>query len=709
VDTTGREGDSLQKAIDSLYFLPGIDTVLVMEGTYAVTMNADTGLIMHDSLVLLANSIRSCTLDAKNSCGVIYCNFGDSSSHSAEINGFVIENSSFSVFLETPGIKLINSSPYIINCLIKGSKNGIYGEYSYPIIISTDIIENSAFEGADYYAGGGIYFKNSTVYIENCKINDNAAPLGGFGGDGGGGGGFFDSCNITMINNEINSNWVYPRYLSAGMGGNGLCIRKSTARLISNLIKGNYDALGNMHEIPGPGGGIRATNSTLELENNYICENSAGGGGGLYIENCPIMIKGDTISFNEDGAYISDSRNVKIENVVFNGNFKSNSLELSNSSGDINSVIFSDNKVSASICLTNSSNLLVNKSIFYNFNSVNCVSVRCSNSYLVIDKSLIASTNGAILASNNSNTEIKNCLICDNGWTVLTDSTSNIVNLKNLNIYYNTYQPDFEITNFSTNTLSADSNFWWITDSTLIDSMCIGAVDFIPFRNSFAEGAPGEPTNIYSVINYSYNYTSIVDSIGGDPSTLYLEITGHDRNHELREIAVAILKSNIYPTGIAIALLETDTATGIYRGKAIAKIPSPPDTLREDDLHQTIRVASEGDTIRIYANMDTTEVFRVYFRCSAGIEDNLSANIMIKPISNPLFKQAEFKLFLPSKTNIQLSIYDISGRLVDKITRDDLSSGWHTISANNIEKSGVYFYRFSASTFKKNGKFVVIR
>lgn len=761
VDTTGSEGDSLQKAIDSLTAIQGIDTVLVMEGTYSVTMNGDTGLVMRDSLVLLANSMRSCTLDAENSCGVIYCNFGDSSSHSAEINGLVIEHSFFA--MEIPGIKLVNSSPSIINCVVDSNVNGIYGEQSSPIILSTDITRNSV-----SYHGAGIYFENSNVHIENCKINNNHTWNGG---SGGGGGAFFDSCNIVMINNEVNSNSAEAN-LVGNLGGGGLYIESSNARLISNQINGNFVSC-DEHWFGGPGGGIRARNSILELENNYISGNSCfNSGGGMSLENCSTTVNGDTIKNNDSwghgggiysnnhieilnciisnnramycepegfcyaqpggGVYISNDSSVKIEDVEFKKNFGSSILGLNNSSGNINSVIFEDNRNGPPLSVSNSSIISINKCIFCNNiiehkypvipnDEASCIT--CSDSDLEIDKSLMIGNyadnrsqgSSAIKIRNNSNFEIKNSLICDNGCindyggTALTDTTSNTINFTNSNIYYNTYQEDLEITNPSSNSLSADSNFWWLKDSTIIDSLITGAVDFIPFKNSFAEGAPGEPIYIYSVLNYSYDYTSIVDSIGGNNDTLYLEITGRDRNHELREIAVAILKSNIYPTGIAVALMETDTATGIYRGKATVKITEPPDPIRQDDILQRIRVNSTADTIKIYANMDTTEVFKVYFRCSSGITDDISHEILIEPISNPLLEYPTFRIFIPAIMDAQMSIYDITGMLADRFEGENLAIGWHTISLNNIEKSGVYFYRFAASSFNKTGKIVVIR
>ena len=99
VDTTGYEGDSLQIAVDSAWQDPGIDTVLVKDGTYHLAINGDTGLIMHDSVVLISeNGALKCTLTAisedatDTAYHVIYCSDWDTASHVALIKGFTIVN-----------------------------------------------------------------------------------------------------------------------------------------------------------------------------------------------------------------------------------------------------------------------------------------------------------------------------------------------------------------------------------------------------------------------------------------------------------------------------------------------------------------------------------------------------------------------------------------------------------------------------------------
>lgn len=290
------------------------------------------------------------------------------------------------------------------------------------------------------------------------------------------------------------------------------------------------------------------------------------------------------------------------------------------------------------------------------------------------------------------------------------DESYKACSLNYSNIYYNTYQEDIEV---FVDTSEVDStfleyNFWWLTDSASIDSLIDGPANFIPFEMGPVPDAPGEPVEIYSVLNYSFDYSTIVDSIGGDPDTLYLEITGHDNKHEYQEAAIAILKTNIYPTGIAVSLLETDKATGIYRGKAIVKTTNPPDSIRKDDIYQIIRVCPVADTIKVYANIDTTEMFRVSYRYHSAVEEDSEDGFLIEPVQNLISSNPEFRFFLPSDGSVELSIYDLSGRLVDEVLSTRLSSGWH-IAKGMIECSGVYIYRLKTSFGDKTGKIVVVK
>lgn len=89
---SGSPGQAIQ---DSINVCEPHDTVMVEDGRYFVnSVNADTGLIMRDSICLMSeNGAVACTLDAAGAAyHVIYCAFGDSSSHEAMIQGFTIQD-----------------------------------------------------------------------------------------------------------------------------------------------------------------------------------------------------------------------------------------------------------------------------------------------------------------------------------------------------------------------------------------------------------------------------------------------------------------------------------------------------------------------------------------------------------------------------------------------------------------------------------------
>ena len=100
VDTTGVEGDSLQAAILETVTNPGIDTVLVLNGTYHLNINDKVGLVMADSMLLMSmNGADRCTLTALSdaltdtSWHVIYYSRPDTlQAQTSVIKGFTIRD-----------------------------------------------------------------------------------------------------------------------------------------------------------------------------------------------------------------------------------------------------------------------------------------------------------------------------------------------------------------------------------------------------------------------------------------------------------------------------------------------------------------------------------------------------------------------------------------------------------------------------------------
>lgn len=241
VDTSGSEGDSLQRALDSTRVLPGIDTVLVMNGTYHLAINPfDTGYIgldMRDSVYLSSvNGMDYCTLSASSRDMVdtawhvidVY-----QLSHKVTIKGFTIKDgrANYGVYSGRTGagIHIAFSSPNIIgNRICKNYADydggGLWiGDSSRPVVSNNIISGNRA-----SYEGGGIfvYWASFPEFSGNYIMNNDSDTYGG-------GIGVSNYCRVIMRENVISGN-------KATYGGGISCfIQGNKVELYKNLITAN--------------------------------------------------------------------------------------------------------------------------------------------------------------------------------------------------------------------------------------------------------------------------------------------------------------------------------------------------------------------------------------------------------------------------------------------------------------------------------------
>lgn len=139
---------------------------------------------------------------------------------------------------------------------------GICAEHSSIKVFDCEAYNNAGYgyEGS-YTYGGGFYFINCDVEIENMVSHDNYIPAGY------GGGCSFDSCNV-VLNNAI----FYNNYATNG-GGLGLQRSKHLDVKMSNVL-----AYNNM--VVHYGGGMAMATASPELNNFTLVNNFCGGGGG---------------------------------------------------------------------------------------------------------------------------------------------------------------------------------------------------------------------------------------------------------------------------------------------------------------------------------------------------------------------------------------------------------------------------------------------
>ena len=103
---------------------------------------------------------------------------------------------------------------------------------------------------------------------------------------------------------------------------------------------------------------------------------------------------------------------------------------------------------------------------------------------------------------------------------------------------------------------------------------------------------------------------------------------------------------------------------------------------------------------------------RVYVTDASGIgeEDvDMSVSFSFGLKSNPAKGKALFDLTLPEAATVSLCIYDVSGRMVDKLASGTRAAGTYEISWIADVTAGVYFYKFESSGETKVGKLILIK
>jgi hypothetical protein len=285
--------------------------------------------------------------------------------------------------------------------------------------------------------------------------------------------------------------------------------------------------------------------------------------------------------------------------------------------------------------------------------------------------------------------------------------------LSNSHVYYNTFQPDTEVYNSTPITLPLENNFWWDTTDAGIAALIHGLADYTPWLTSMIDsGVPGEPRSIDSVRNYTdATYTTVCDSIG-EHDTLYIRIYGTDRNPCFREAGVVIVKSSIYASGVAVALLETDTSSGVYQGIVQPIERSDLDSIRIDDIYQRIGVHASGDTIWIIANMDETKNFAVVYKTSnPGVTEfpSQTTGISFHITNNPVFGKTYFSFYFPREMSAELIIYDVSGRQVRKWNIQKNEGKYELAWDTRDISAGIYFAYVRTILYTAVEKCVVVK
>jgi glucose/arabinose dehydrogenase len=77
---------------------------------------------------------------------------------------------------------------------------------------------------------------------------------------------------------------------------------------------------------------------------------------------------------------------------------------------------------------------------------------------------------------------------------------------------------------------------------------------------------------------------------------------------------------------------------------------------------------------------------------------------------NPFNPSTKIDFTIPKASFTTLSIFDVTGKLVETLLSGDINEGWHSVNWNASDfPSGVYFYRLSSGSFSVEKKMVLVK
>jgi hypothetical protein len=545
------------------------------------------------------------------------------------------------------------------NCILSAKSEDDFNTAGH--VIYCDSIDNGRIEGltiqdgsADIpvFFGGGIYLRKSSPSIVNCGIQRNYA--------GWGGGLYLESSNSVIESCIIENN-------SALNSGGGVIAYDSSDFVIENsVMDGNYAR---------HGGGIFCSVSSLIVRGCFITNNRADYPGG--------------------GVYAIGASNVVLEDNVISDNW-------ANDGGGVNYV---GSTVILRRCLISGNVASYGGGIAGADSTSHAGLHRCT---------FIDNFGGAIWITLNASMDVDSSLFLDNyGVAILSDVYNDVneLSINNSNLYFNTFQPDTEIYNYSAVAVNAANNFWWFTEQSEISALFYGGVGFSPFSSTmFTNGIPCEPIRVDSVRNYiDGTYSQVTNSVdkGG---RLYIRVYGEDANKDVREAAMVILRSNVYQRGIGVALAETEAGSGIFEGSAYTAERTINDTslMLSDDIGQTIGVDALGDSIFIESNTGDASFIVIYG--IVGVEENNNKPVKMELNVFPTIVAEELELvyYSPRSEKISITVYDVAGKRV-KVLQTSIKEGRNKLSLQMDSPAGLYFIRLSTQDSSITRKVVKLR
>ena len=310
----------------------------------------------------------------------------------------------------------------------------------------------------------------------------------------------------------------------------------------------------------------QSNNSTLDINYAHF---SNGSPTCLRVGSAIANIRNSKFENCNDGLHLEDNAQVEVDSCVFKNNL---------SHGII---LGSDSNANDGI-----TNTLTNSFFIGNVNSL-----FVSGNHSVISNCIISDDHnyGIYIAGNYANVDISNCLITDNRYGIISlngDYSSFSRSISMSTIYNNENEA---IKNHTPYTFSAQSNYWGEAVTQIIgenpennpqdldifedyfDNESYGLINYSNWLEAPSPTLPGQPSTINSLQLFSDAlYENEAPGWVSEEDTLYIQITSDPTYIYAKTITGVNLKTSTSDlTGINIALMETDSSSGVWRGQAI--------------------------------------------------------------------------------------------------------------------------------------------
>lgn len=551
--------------------------------------------------------------------------------------------------------------------------------------------------------GGAIRFVGGAGIVSNCEIHSCSA--GGAEAYGVGGAVFANDCAVDIRDNVIHGN-------SATQGG-AIYLWGCTGSVSNNAIYGN--AVYTPAQ-PAVGAGVALVGSSnVTLSDNTVSANApAAEGGALYIENCTgIVVSGGLMQDNET-TFSGGAIAVKASTAAIGG------TELrGNSAGSIGGALFT----------ANASEVTIAGVTFFENSAQIGGAVFASSGSVFLRHSLFARNSATMTAGALTITGVAAGEIAGN---TLYGNSSPAVGGMLLSFPGEVY--DNIITGSAGTGLSVSGgapallayNLVW--DNSGGDYVgCtpgIGSVSTDPF---FIDAANDD---------YHVGLNSpVID--GGRPGDAYEDPDGSRGDIGAYGWLHAVMDQPSYPKNLTAeragdevvlewnANPETDIAEYAVYGELTADfVPGPANLIT--------MVAGTDSSVALELPADS-----LYYRISAvdtsGYAGGFSDAVLYSPtttslpgpqsyvfalrqnVPNPFNPSTLIAYELPARTAVELTIYDVDGRLVRRLVDEAQGPGTFTVTwegrndHGGTVASGVYFYRLSTSSGVKTKKMVFLK